>query len=36
VVAFISADSSPLMAGVISFLGETAQLPWRLLVAYGV
>jgi adenosine deaminase/adenosine deaminase CECR1 len=27
VVAFISADSSPLMAGVISFLGETAQLP---------
>jgi adenosine deaminase/adenosine deaminase CECR1 len=35
VVAFISADSSPLMAGV-NILRKTAQLHERLLVAYVV
>jgi hypothetical protein len=30
VVAFISADSSPLMAGVISFLRKMVQLPWKI------
>jgi hypothetical protein len=30
VVAFISADSSPLMAGVNIVSPKTAQLPWKI------